>query len=322
MPDEQSTELETITHEILTSYARDDATQRIGEAFLPSRGRIVELLDQIRELLFPGFFGNKELTQENVKFHVGNMLAQLAKSLGEQIYHCLCYGEEHEGEPCRRRAAKLAREFLGSVPRLRRLLALDATAAYEGDPAAKSIAEIVYAYPGYYAVTVYRVAHALLSLGVPLMPRIMTEHAHSLTGVDIHPGARIGESFFIDHGTGVVIGETTVIGDHVKIYQGVTLGARSFPTDERGRIKKGLQRHPTLEDEVTIYANATILGGRTVIRKGSVIGGSATVFGEDVEVGPDARVGSNTLVSTSIGAGAVVLPNAPTLRMEPDAPDA
>ena len=171
----------------------------------------------------------------------------------------------------------MAQEFLTRIPKIREVLALDAQAAFDGDPAAKSIAEIVYCYPGYYAVTVHRIAHELLLLGVPLMPRIMSEHAHSLTGCDIHPGATIGRSFFIDHATGVVIGETSKIGENVKIYQGVTLGALSFPKDERGRVIKGLQRHPTIEDNVTIYANATILGGDRVVGKGSTIGGNTFV---------------------------------------------
>lgn len=157
------------------------------------------------------------------------------------------------------------------------MLSLDAQAAFDGDPAAKSIDEIIYSYPGFYAVTVYRIAHEILTLGVPLMSRIMSEHAHSVTGTDIHPGATIGKRFFIDHATGVVIGETCHIGNDVKIYQGVTLGALSFPKDERGRVIKGLQRHPTLEDGVTIYANATILGGQTVIGKGVTVGGNTFI---------------------------------------------
>ncbi|HDZ19842.1 hypothetical protein LCGC14_0321330 [marine sediment metagenome] len=318
MSDDYKTELDSITHEILTSYAQHDRMQRIGEDFLPSRQRIVELVAEIRRLLFPGFFGHKLLSQENIKFHVGNMVALLVQELGEQIYHCLCYGEPDAAGPCRQRAEKLAREFLVLIPDLRDLLALDAQAAYDGDPAAKSIAEIVYSYPGYYAVTVYRIAHRLLLLEVPLMPRIMTEHAHSVTGTDIHPGARIGKSFFIDHGTGVVIGETTVIGDNVKLYQGVTLGARSFPKDELGRVKKGLQRHPTIEDGVTIYANATILGGRTVVRKGAVIGGNATIFGKKIEIGEGATVGSNTFVNNSVAPGSTVMPNTQSLQIDPE----
>jgi len=297
MSDEQRAELDTITHNILTSYARHEISQRIGEVFLPSRQRIVEILGEVRQILFPGYFGHKELTQENIKFHVGNLLSRLEQSLGEQIYHCLCYAEGGEDtEPCREKAARIARGFLVQIPHIRALLALDVQAAYDGDPAAKSIDEIVYSYPGYHAVTVYRVAHELLSQSVPLMPRIMSEHAHSVTGADIHPGARIGKNFFIDHATGVVVGETTRIGDNVKIYQGVTLGALSFPKDERGRVIKGLQRHPTIEDDVTIYANATILGGETVIGRGATIGG-------------------NTFVTESVEPGATVVPNAPSLEV-------
>jgi len=197
-------------------------------------------------------------------------------------------------------------------------LTLDARAAHEGDPAAKNVAEVVYSYPGYYAVVVYRIAHELLTLGVPLMPRIMTEYAHGVTGTDIHPGAEIGRSFFIDHATGVVIGETTKIGDNVKIYQGVTLGARSFPKDELGRIKKGLKRHPTIGDNVTIYANATILGGQTVIEDGAVIGGNATVFGSRIVVGARATVGSNTFISQSVAPGSTVSSGPPALRTRLD----
>ncbi len=317
MSDEQRTELDTITHEILTSYATSDSTQRIGETFLPSRQKIVDIVDEIRQLLFPGFFGMKELSQENIKFHVGNLVSRLVDSLGDQIFHCLCYVEHDDSQPCRQRAVKIARQFLSQIPKLRGLLALDAQAAYDGDPAARSIDEVVYSYPGYHAVVVYRVAHELLSLGVPLMPRIMTEHAHSLTGTDIHPGAEIGKSFFIDHATGVVIGETTEIGDNVKIYQGVTLGAKSFPKDELGRVKKGLKRHPTIGNNVTIYANATILGGRTVVEDGAVIGGSATVFGSRVVIGAGATIGSNTFVSRSVEPGAMVATDGPTLKMSP-----
>jgi serine O-acetyltransferase len=309
---ERKAELDSITHDILTSYARDDATQRIGEQFLPSWQRIVDILQEIRRVLFPGFFGQKELSQENIKFHVGNLLARIDQELGDQIHHCLCYAEHSPAGPCRQRAGALAREFLTAIPRLRELLALDAQAAFEGDPAAKSVDEIVYAYPGYYAVTVYRIANELHRLGVPLMPRIMSEHAHSLAGADIHPAAVIGQRFFIDHATGVVIGETAEIGDSVKIYQGVTLGAKSFPKDEKGRAMKGHKRHPTIGNHVTIYANAMILGGKTVIDDGAVIGGNATVFGDDIEIGPGARIGSNAFISESVPAGATVIANTTT----------
>ncbi len=276
-----------LTEAILESYAAEPRTQRVGEAFLPSRSKIVEILEGTRQLLFPGYFGHKLLTEENVRYHVGNLLVRLSADLTEQVMRCLCTGRDCpecreprtccDTRKCVEESRGMARTFLQSVPEVRRLLALDAQAAYDGDPAAKSIQEILYCYPGYYAVTVYRIAHALLTAGVPLMPRIMTEHAHSVTGADIHPGAEIGESFFIDHATGVVIGETTRIGRHVKVYQGVTLGAKSFPKDERGRVIKGLQRHPTIRDNVTIYPNATILGGETVVGRGVTVGGNAYV---------------------------------------------
>jgi serine O-acetyltransferase len=284
-------QLRKLSAAIEASYRSDPRTQRIGADFLPSRDAIVEIISQLRQLLFPGFFGQLSLTAENTRYHVGALLDWLRPALTGQIHDCLCY--EHSGgghDDCQdglEKAEELADKFLARIPAVRKMLALDAQAAYDGDPAAKSIAEVIYCYPGYYAITVYRLAHELLTLGVPLMPRIMTEHAHSVTGCDIHPGARVGTSFFIDHSTGVVIGETCRIGHRVKIYQGVTLGALSFPKDERGRVIKGLQRHPTIRDNVTIYANATILGGQTVIGKGTTVSG-------------------NTFVTSSIAGGAVV----------------
>jgi serine O-acetyltransferase len=275
------TDLSHLTEAVAESYAADARTSRVGRRFLPSRERIVEILDALRGLVFPGYFGHQRLTTENVGYHTGNLLARVMEDLAEEITHCLSSGAAPGGRgaaDARARAEQIAREFLRRIPDVRRMLALDAQAAYDGDPAAKSIDEVIYCYPGFYAVVVYRLAHELLALGVPLMPRIMTEHAHSITGTDIHPGARIGKRFFIDHATGVVIGETTIIGDNVKVYQGVTLGAKSFPKDERGRVIKGLQRHPTIEDNVTIYPNATILGGQTVIGRGATVGGNTYVM--------------------------------------------
>ena len=273
--------LEQLTNDILASYTTLDNTQRIGETFLPSRSRIVEVLNDIRQLLFPGFFGHKELTAENIRYHVGNLLIHAGSELTRQISHCMCADRQCEicedTGACHTEAGDVAQRFLGRIPAIRKALALDVQAAFDGDPAAKSTDEVIYCYPGFYAVVVYRVAHELLELGIPLMPRIMSEHAHSTTGTDIHPGAAIGKSFFIDHATGVVVGETTRIGDNVKIYQGVTLGAKSFPKDERGRVIKGLKRHPTIEDNVTIYPNATILGGQTVIGRGATVGGNAYI---------------------------------------------
>jgi len=281
MNDSLNENLEALTARIAESYASDERTQRIGKRFLPSRTMIVKVLEDVRQLLFPGFFGQKMLTESSVRFHVGNCLVRLGADMTEQVNRCLCAdrrcGDCDTADSCRQEAERLVHEFIKRIPTIRRMLALDAQAAYDGDPAAKSIDEVIYCYPGYHAVVVYRVAHELLELGVPLMPRIMTEHAHSVTGCDIHPGARIGKHFFIDHATGVVIGETTRIGDNVKIYQGVTLGALSFPKDERGRVIKGLQRHPTIEGNVTIYANATILGGDTVIGKGVTVSGNTFV---------------------------------------------
>ena len=279
--------LEELTGAILASYEAEERIRRIGDTFLPSRSTIVEILGEIRQLLFPGYFGHKRLTGENVRYHVGSLLAKLGTDLSEQITHCLCTerrcpkcDDPHscvDTRACMAEARKMTRAFLERIPKIRRMLALDAQAAYDGDPAARSIEEVIYCYPGFYAVTVYRVAHELQDVGVALMPRIMTEYAHSVTGTDIHPGARIGESFFIDHATGVVVGETTRIGDNVKIYQGVTLGAKSFPKDKRGRVIKGLQRHPTIEDGVTIYPNSTILGGETVVGRGATVGGNSYI---------------------------------------------
>lgn len=282
------TPLSAITETILASYQEHPETTRVGQRFLPSQSKIVDILNEVRQLLFPGFFGRKQLTDENVSFHVGNLAARLCEELAEQINHCMCSDRTCEDclDPaaCRAEAWDKARAFLTEVPALREVLVLDAQAALDGDPAAKSVDEIVYCYPGFLAITIHRIAHALVTLGVPLMPRIMAEHAHSITGTDIHPGATIGKRFFIDHATGVVIGETCEIGDNVKVYQGVTLGARSFPKDERGHIIKGQKRHPTIADNVTIYPNATILGGETTIGSGVTVGGNAYVM-ESVESG-------------------------------------
>lgn len=307
--------LNHLVDEVVASYKTDPRIQRIGKVFLPSQSKIVDLMDRLRQVLFPGFFGNKRLTDRSVRFHVGNLLAGLAADLAEQINHCMCVqkrcGDCDDPDSCRAEASQMAGRLLTRIPHIRRMLALDAQAAYDGDPAARSIDEVIYCYPGFYAVTVYRIAHELVLLAVPLMPRMMSEYAHSVTGVDIHPGAEIGESFFVDHATGVVIGETARIGNNVKIYQGVTLGALSFPKDERGRTIKGLQRHPTIEDGVTVYANATILGGNTVIGKGVEVSG-------------------NTFITQSVTEHSVVAHDVPKLRVirkrarktpKPDRPD-
>ena len=292
--------LDRLTSNIVASYGSCEYMHRIGEMFVPSRSKIMAVLELARQLIFPGFFGRKGLSRQDIRTHAGSILKRLRADLADQIRHCFCMQERCEAcadkDPCDAKAEELTDRFLAGLPAVREDLALDAQAAYEGDPAAKSIAEVIYCYPGYYAITVYRIAHELLEIGVPLMPRIMCEHAHSVTGTDIHPGAEIGRSFFIDHATGVVIGETTKIGDNVKIYQGVTLGALSFPKDERGNAIKGLKRHPTIEDNVTIYANATILGGDTVIGKGVTVAG-------------------NTFVTHSISGEGVVVAETPKLQV-------
>ena len=246
---------------------------------LPSQDGTIQILRKVFEIVYPGFYGSQNLTRGNVAYHVGALLDDIADELDDQVYLAI-RSECPQEDPCAHCtefAGKAVMQFMERLPAVRHDLRLDLQAAYDGDPAAKSFAEILLAYPGVEAITVYRIANVLHTSGVPLLPRIMAEWAHRKTGVDIHPGATIGESFFIDHGTGVVIGETTVIGSNVKVYQGVTLGALSFKKDERGRLIRGQKRHPTIEDDVVIYAGATILGGETVIGKGSVIGGNTWV---------------------------------------------
>jgi serine O-acetyltransferase len=265
---------------MLASYRRDPRAQHVNRRFLPSRDEILEIVKLLLELFYPGYFGRQDLTDENLAFHVGNLLSTLREKLERQVETCLCFAAECDGRPahpCSEEARRTTERFLACLPAVRDALVLDVQAAYDGDPAASSLDEVILAYPGMLAVTVHRVAHELQAMGVPLMPRIMSEWAHSRSGADIHPGARIGKSFFIDHSTGVVVGETTMIGSNVKLYQGVTLGALSIPRDERGRVIRDTKRHPTVEDGVTIYANATVLGGRTVIGTDSVLGGSVFV---------------------------------------------
>ncbi|MGD2111312.1 MAG: serine O-acetyltransferase [Phycisphaerae bacterium] len=268
---------------IVESYNADARTQHIGRTYLPARGEIIQFVKDALELLYPGFIGRQHLTEHNVPFHVGDLVPRIAEAAFRQIRMCLCYVEETKGADSDHRggydgkAREYTMGFLETIPSIREMLAGDVQAAHDGDPAALNVDEVVLAYPGLLAISVHRLAHSLYQLEVPLMPRIMSEWAHAKTGIDIHPGARIGRNFFIDHGTGVVIGETTDIGNNVKIYQGVTLGALSFPKDERGNIIREAKRHPTVEDGVTIYANAIILGGETVIGRRSVIGGSVFV---------------------------------------------
>ena len=247
-----------------------------GKMTLPSRDAVIRIVEDLRSVVFPGYFGTSDLHDESLHYFVGATLARAMRALEEQVRRGVAFAERHDFEACEHcieTARSVTRAFLGRVPGIRRLVLSDVEAAYEGDPALKSRDEAIFAYPGIFAVTNQRIAHELHVLGVPLIPRIITEHAHTLTGIDIHPGATIGERFFIDHGTGVVIGETARIGNRVRIYQGVTLGAKSFPLDEQGNPIKGIDRHPIVEDDVVIYAGATILG-RDVIGKGSSIGGN------------------------------------------------
>ena len=243
---------------------------------LPSRDTLVEMIESLRSVLFPGYFGTTELDDQSVRFHVGATLDRVLRTLKEQVKRGMCFVCDHK-EPdcpkCEKKTRSMTREFLARLPEVRRLLATDVQAAYEGDPAATSPDEAILCYPGILAITSFRLAHELFRLEVPLLPRIITEHAHSITGIDIHPGATIDEFFFIDHGTGVVIGETSLIGKRVRIYQGVTLGAKSFPLDEEGNPVKGIPRHPIVEDDVIIYGGATILG-RVTIGRGATIGGN------------------------------------------------
>ncbi|MGD9364547.1 MAG: serine acetyltransferase [Desulfobacteraceae bacterium] len=243
---------------------------------IPSEGYVVDLIDQFRELLFPGYFSKDVLDPANMKYSLGQTVSVLYDKLSEQIIHHIrhdCLRFDQSCSHCEESGQTKALAVLESIPTIRQVLATDVQATYEGDPAAKSHDEIIFSYPGIFAIMIHRVAHRLFELEVPLLPRIMSEHAHSVTGIDIHPGATIGKRFVIDHGTGVVIGETTEIGENVRIYQGVTLGALSLPKNA-GEQYRGKKRHPTIEDNVIIYSGATILGGDTVIGTRSVVGGN------------------------------------------------
>jgi serine O-acetyltransferase len=281
--------LPAVADDIISQCDDTECFTHIDYEPIPSEGYAVDLINRFREILFPGFYSREKLDPVNLKYTIGQTVSVLYDMLAEQIAHsirhdCLRYGQACT--ECDDRGQKTALQVLETIPALRKMLASDVRAAYDGDPAAKSYDEIIFSYPGIFAITVYRVAHQLFLLGVPLLPRIMTEHAHSATGIDIHPGAEIGERFVIDHGTGVVVGETTRIGNNVRIYQGVTLGALSLPKDA-GNLFRGKKRHPTIEDDVIIYSGATILGGDTVIGARSVIGGNVWLT---ESVPPDTKV--------------------------------
>ena len=266
------------------------ARQAAGVGFEPPSPRVlVDVLEGLRSVLFPGYFGLVQMT-EGLRFHIGAILEEKLRHLQEQILRGLVFAQwGGAGNPERlrrqneQRAAAAARQLLTRLPELQRLVLLDVEAAYTGDPAAISHDEVIFSYPGVRTIIQHRISHELYLLDIPLIPRIVSEHAHGTTGIDIHPGATIGESFFIDHGTGVVIGETCEIGRNVRIYQGATLGAKSFPLDRHGQPVKGIPRHPIVEDDVIIYSGATILG-RTRLGRGCIIGANAWVT-RDVEPG-------------------------------------
>lgn len=275
---ERQNRLASIMERIATSY--DEARPKIHHLDrkpLPAREDAAAIMQAIEEVIYPGYYSTGGVTHQGIIYRVQERTGWLFEHLRDQISKGLQHMKQLDGElSCTAddTAEEYAYAFLESLPHIRRVLAKDIQAAYDGDPAAHCIDEIILSYPAAYAITAYRVAHELHIMGVPLLPRMLTELAHSRTGIDIHPGAHIGESFFIDHGTGVVIGETTIIGNHVKLYQGVTLGALSFPKDDHGRLIRDHKRHPTIEDRVVIYAGATILGGDTIIGAGSIIGGN------------------------------------------------
>jgi serine O-acetyltransferase len=261
-----------------TSYQKF-ACRQLTDSPMPSLEVLSEVMDRLKAVLFPGYYGDSEVTPDTLAYHTGTHLDVVFRKLADQIKRGFCFvcvGENRVCMGCEEQAVVKATAFLKSVPEVREKLVLDVQAAYDGDPAAKSPGETIFCYPSVTALIHQRVAHELHKLGVDIIPRIITEMAHSETGIDIHPGAKIGKGFFIDHGTGVVIGETSVIGDNVRLYQGVTLGAKSFPKDEHGNPVKGLARHPIVEDDVTIYSGATVLG-RITVGKGAVIGANVWV---------------------------------------------
>jgi serine O-acetyltransferase len=275
-------QLPRLTDRIVATYTQVGAIHHLGHCPLPNYDQIIGCVEDVKDILFPGYRRREGLHIGNVTYHVGDLIDGLHDKFTRQIARALRHDARVSGgqsdcvDPVDydAKGQAMAIAFLERIPDLRRVLASDAQAAFDGDPACRSIDEVIFCYPGLEAITTHRIAHELRRLGVPFIPRMISEWSHQQTGIDIHPGATIGQHFFIDHGTGVVIGETCEIGEHVKLYQGVTLGALSFPTDGDGMLIRGMKRHPTIEDHVVLYANATILGGRTVIGHDSVVGSS------------------------------------------------
>jgi len=292
--------LDRVLDRIVESYDGPAEINNLESAALPNKRAVITAINHLKPIIYMGFYSTQALSRETLSDSVGQHLAPAFEILVEQINRAVTY-DVHMGRAPGSRSRRWSEEavlrLLDSIPALRRTLNGDVIAAFQGDPAAKSIEEVIFSYPAIEAITTYRVAHVLYRLEVPMIPRIISEYAHSQTGIDIHPGAQIGERFFIDHGTGVVIGETCVIGNNVKLYQGVTLGALSLPRSEPAESRRDRRRHPTLEDDVTIYSGATILGGDTVIGRGSVIGGNVWLVhsvppGSKISYEPQGTVGS------------------------------
>jgi len=296
------------TDRVVDSYRHIGTIDHLGICPLPKYGVVVSILEDLTDILYPGYRRREGLHMGNITYHVGDLVDRIH----DQLFTQICRALRHDArvnrgfDPCdeaesnyEERARHMTESFLDRIVSLREILATDVQAAFEGDPACRNIDEVIFCYPGLEAVTIYRIAHQLHLLGVPFIPRMMTEWAHKQTGIDIHPGAMIAPYFFIDHGTGVVIGETCEIGSHVKLYQGVTLGALSFPTDEKGDLVRGQKRHPTVEDRVVIYASATVLGGQTVI-------------------GHDCVIGSSVWLTKSVDPHTTVTLEKPKLRMRSD----
>ena len=301
--------LPVLTERLVDTYAEVGGISHLGHCPLPNHDTIIAAIEDLKEVLYPGYRRRDGLHLGNVTYHVGDLIDRLHDTLTVQIGRAIRHETTKNGvcDPRQIRdfeaiGQSKAMDFLEHLPELRKILVMDVEAAYKGDPACKSLDEVIFCYPGFEAITVYRLAHILHGLGVPLIPRMMTEWAHSKTGIDLHPGATIGRYFFIDHGTGVVVGETTEIGDWVKLYQGVTLGALSFATDAEGNLVRGTKRHPTIEDRVVVYANATILGGNT-------------------RIGHDSVVGSSVWLTRSVTPGTIVAMEGPRLRIGGDRPE-
>lgn len=296
MSDEYKTKIETLVDSISESYKKECYIAPHDLGFLPNRTVIIETTKALRQLVFPSYFGKTNFRREIQDYHIGELLVCIIESLTKQFTLALKHQAKKSAvvdeDFYRQEAERICYEFMSKIPQIREFLATDVIAAFDGDPAATSKDEIIFCYPGVFAISIHRLAHELYQLSMPLIPRIMSEYAHNITGIDIHPGATIGKYFFIDHGTGVVIGETAIIGEHVKIYQGVTLGALST---RGGQKLRGVRRHPCLEDEVTVYSGASILGGDTVVGKGVVIGSNVFIT-KSVPAGTKVSIKSPELV--------------------------